>query len=123
MILTDSATQRRNLVAPPRETQPRISEPACLEVDRETFSRNFDTRDFDFSHRLANNPLFDRDALLDLTRELAKDPANLYYDAGDVRIGQRWNEVPRSKLTPTELLEQMETADGWILLKRAEKVP
>ncbi|MDB5039627.1 MAG: transcriptional regulator [Candidatus Eremiobacteraeota bacterium] len=94
-----------------------------LDADPEVFSQNFDRRDFGFAHRLAESPLFGRDALIDLTREMAKDPADLYYDAGDVRVEQRWNEVAKTKLTVNELLENIETESGWILLRRAEKVP
>lgn len=88
-----------------------------------SFATSFDRRDFEFGHRLAESALFDSDALAWLTREMAKDPADVFFDVGDVRVDQRWNEVPSSELTVEQLFANIERENGWILLRRAEKVP
>jgi hypothetical protein len=94
-----------------------------LDADRATFGANYDKKQFVFEHRLAHHPLFAPDRLMELTKEMAKDPNDVMFDAGDVRVEQRWNEVPRSAMRIDEVLENIETAGGWILLRRAEKFP
>ncbi|GAC1539630.1 MAG: hypothetical protein NVS2B17_15070 [Candidatus Velthaea sp.] len=49
-------------------------------------------------------------------------PEDLYFDFGDVAIGQRWKEV--SKDRPVDvLMKQIETSKAWIVLRAAERDP
>lgn len=97
--------------------------PRRLDVDPELFGRHFDREAFTFEHRLANDPRFAWDALVDLVRYLSRDPENVYFDAGDVAIGQRWADVPDSGMTINDVMRDIESASGWILLRRADRVP
>jgi hypothetical protein len=94
-----------------------------LDADPQLFAEKFDRAAFSFRHRLAHHPLFEFDRLLGLAKLMARDPADVYYDAGDVRIDQRWDETPACDLPVDELLRRIETAGAWIILRRAEKDP
>lgn len=99
------------------------SAPRWLDGDARTFAESFDRRSFSFAHGLANDPLFGFERLLELAKAMARDPDDVYYDAGDVGIGQRWDEVPVCDVPVDELMRRIETANGWIILRRAEKFP
>lgn len=98
-------------------------EDAKLSSDPAVFRANFDRASFVFAHRLAGHPLFAPGRLLQLAKTMAQDPADVYYDAGAVRVDQRWDEVSPCALGVTELLERIENAGAWIILRRAEKDP
>jgi hypothetical protein len=91
--------------------------------DAGAFSRNFDRRPFDFEHAFADHPLFAPEHLLQLAKDMAGDSRDVYYDAGDVRVDQRWDETPVCTLPIDQLLHRIETAGAWIVLRRAEKYP
>jgi len=94
-----------------------------LMADRARFANEFDARPFEFMHRLAQHPLFEPDRLLMLAAELAADPRDVYYDAGEPEIGQRWDELAVCDIPIADLLRRIESANAWIVLRRAEKNP
>jgi hypothetical protein len=94
-----------------------------LDADPAAFATRFDREAFAFHHRLADHPLFAPDRLLHLAQAMARDPKDVYYDSGDVRVGQRWDEVPFCDMSVEQLLSRIETANAWIILRRAEKFP
>ncbi|MBV8674853.1 MAG: hypothetical protein JOZ33_15605, partial [Acidobacteriaceae bacterium] len=49
--------------------------------------------------------------------------AGIYYDAGDIGIGQRWDTVPDRKQTLEETFDRIDNAGAWILMKRVHKDP
>lgn len=93
-----------------------------FEADSDAFRANFNRLPFTFTHRLSGHPLFEPDRLLQLAKDLSRNPQDVYYDAGDVRIDQRWDEVG-CDLPIDVLMHQIETAGAWIVLSRAEKDP
>lgn len=97
--------------------------PPWLEANEETFRTAFDRRSFTFAHRLAAHPLFDPHRLLELARVMARDPRDVYYDAGPIRVDQRWDQTAVCDLPLDHVLERIETAGAWIVLRRAEKDP
>jgi hypothetical protein len=50
-------------------------------------------------------------------------PDDIYYDAGRIRIDQRWDQIPPCQLSVDELLHRVEHADAWILIRRARRDP
>jgi hypothetical protein len=94
-----------------------------LDADPQDFRADFDRNLITFTHRLVGHPLFAPERLLQLAGLLAKSyPADLYYDAGEVAIGQRWDEI--GKDWPVDvLMNQIETAKAWIVLRAAERDP
>jgi hypothetical protein len=90
-----------------------------LDADPRAFQNDFERVGFAFPHRLAHHPLFALEPLI----ELAKTLPDIVYDAGDVRVDQRWDEVPLCDMPPHVLIEKIETSGAWILLKHANKRP
>jgi hypothetical protein len=101
----------------------RAAGPPWLVADPAEFARDFDRRSFTFEHKLAQHELFAPERLIALAREMARDPRDVYYDAGDVRVDQRWDQTPICDLPIDYLLERIETAGAWIVLRRAERDP
>jgi hypothetical protein len=91
--------------------------------DPEVFRRDFDRAAFAFTHRLAGHPLFSTERLMVLAKQMAQKPGDVYYDAGDVRVDQRWDQVAASDLPLDVLLERIETSGAWVILRSVEKDP
>ncbi len=92
-----------------------------LDIDRDTFARDFPERGFLIRHRLVNHPLFDIARLVALAREL---PAGLAeYNAGDLRPGQDPAATPSNGLSVEETVARIEECRSWLVLKHVERVP
>lgn len=88
------------------------------------FRGQFDKRPFEFEHRLASHPLFQLPRLLELARSTrANRPGDLYYDAGEIRIDQRWSETGPKTISVEHAMENIESTGAWIILKRVERDP
>lgn len=85
------------------------------------FHEKFNRASFQFGHHLAGHPLFELPALLELSKTLPE--GDIYYDSGDIKVGQRWDEVPRTQLSVDQLIDRIENAGAWILLKRTNRDP
>ncbi len=94
-----------------------------LEANATEFREKFDQRCFEFSHHLAGHPLFQIPRLLELARSTRNRPRDLYYDMGDIRVDQRWDQTPAKTLSVEETMQCLEHAGAWIVLKRADKDP
>jgi hypothetical protein len=90
------------------------------------FRRNFNRSSFAFTHRLAGHPLFEMPRLIQLAKTAAKHPKarpdEVYFDAGEVRVDQRWDQTPRPEYSPEEVLERIHTSGAWMMIRRAELV-
>jgi hypothetical protein len=95
--------------------------PHFIEGDEPTFRAQFNRTWFSFSHHLAGHPLFELPRLLQLTRSM--DEEDMYFDAGDARIGQRWDEMPPCRMSIDEMIDRIENAGAWIILKRTNHDP
>ncbi len=100
-----------------------FAEDSLLDVDPILFARDFDQRCFIFNHHLSDHPLLKLERLLKLAQKLAQDPKDIYLDAGDIGIGQRWDQAPGHDLPVDEVMRQLETAQAWVLLRSAQKDP
>ncbi len=105
-------TQEAMSVAPP---------PTVFDGEARLFRENFNRASFPFAHHLAGHPLFELPRLLELSKGLPD--SDIYYDAGDIRVGQRWDQTPRTQLSVDQLIDRIENAGAWILLKRANRDP
>ena len=94
-----------------------------MSVDVEELREKFDRRPFCFSQNLANHPLFELPRLIELAEFLRRDPHNTAYDAGDIKVEQRWNQRPQNSYTLREALERLECAGAWVILKHSETSP
>jgi hypothetical protein len=92
-----------------------------LDSDAHVFRDTFNRASFQFAHHLADHPLFELPRLLELARSLPD--SDVYYDAGDIRVNQRWDETPRTKLSVDQLIDRIENARAWIILRGSHKDP
>lgn len=96
-----------------------ISEESAVE-----FREKFDKEPFEFKHSLlADHPLFQIDRLKELARYLQAHNCHVHYDAGDIRINQRWDSYPEKKLTFEETFDRVDNAGAWIFLRQIETDP
>jgi hypothetical protein len=100
-----------------------FAEEPYLEADPVLFGREFDRRCFAFTHRLSNHPLFKPERLLRLAGQLARDREDVYLDAGEILVGQRWDQAPGHDLAVEEVMRRLETSQAWIVLRSAQKDP
>jgi hypothetical protein len=101
-----------------------VSNPISIFDADADFHLHFNRASFQFQHRLAGHPLFELSRLLELARETSRTrPKDLYYDAGNVRVDQRWDQTPRASFSVEQALEQIEHCGAWIILHRADKDP
>jgi len=94
-----------------------------IEADPSSFEVSYGRKPFTFGHRLVGHPLFEMDRLLELAEAMTHVPNGVVYNSSKVGIGQRWDQTPEPQRSVIETLRDIETADGWILLKRADHVP
>jgi hypothetical protein len=90
------------------------------------YRANFNRHSFSFHHKLAGNPLFEMPRLIELARACRKHPNarpdEVYFDAGNVRIDQRWDQTTRPEFEVGEVIERIETCGAWMMIRRAELV-
>ncbi len=89
--------------------------------DEGRFRDMFNRTAFSFSHSLSRSHLFELPRLIQLVRSLPRE--ELHYDAGDIRINQRWDQAPPCELSAVELIDRIENAGAWIIIRRAQKDP
>jgi hypothetical protein len=92
-----------------------------IDGDPKVFRECFNRAEFAFAHHLASHPLFELPRLIELAKSMPK--GDIYYDAGDVRIDQRWDQTPPCLLPVDELIRRIESDGAWILIKRARSDP
>lgn len=94
-----------------------------IEADRSAFASSYGHKPFTFGHHLVGHPLFERERLLELAEAMTHIPNGVVYNSSKVGIGQRWDQTPEPKRDVVETLRDIENADAWILLKRADHIP
>lgn len=95
-----------------------------FEADAAAFRTEFDRASFQFRHNLAGHPLFQLSRLMELAKATAQTrPNDLYYDAGNIRVDQRWDQTPRNSFSVVEAIERIENCGAWIILHKAELDP
>lgn len=106
---------------------PRASAPAAGEeifrVPVGEFQHRFNKSPFTFRHTLAGHPAFSMDRLQNLFEMTLPHPDLLYWDAGEKRIDQRWNEKPGRDFSAQEAFRRIRENGAWIILFGAERDP
>jgi hypothetical protein len=91
--------------------------------DNPGFREDFDSKPFEFQHSFDTaHPLFQ----MDRVRQLLTNPetkTGIYYDAGDIRVDQRWDAVPARNKPVEEVFDSLDNAGAWIILRRVHKDP
>jgi len=60
---------------------------------------------------------------LRLAKTVALRPGDFYSDAGNVRVDQKWGQIPVIELPAEEVIARVEHAGAWIILKHVEMDP
>ena len=80
-----------------------LLEECWITTDRKELSGRFDREHFEISHTLAEHPLLQIPELMQLAERTIKTrPADIYYDAGDIKVDQRWARCRRSNFPPSK---------------------
>jgi hypothetical protein len=99
------------------------SKTRIFEPNNAAFREAFDEKPFEFRHSFTSaHPLFSRERM----RRLLSNPATkygIYYNAGEIRIDQRWDAVPKRTKPVEEVFDSVENAGAWILLRRVNEDP
>lgn len=74
-------------------------------------------------HPLAGHPLFTIDALAKVAEEACKRKGDVYVDAGDLTLADKWGSTPRPNMTIPEIIDRIETAGAWLVMKHVEVNP
>jgi hypothetical protein len=92
--------------------------------DSEQFRAKFNRQSFELSHYLATHRLLQLPHLMDLAeRTLKTRPTDIHYDAGDVRVDQRWDEITPPPFSAKEALQRVENCGAWFVFKSAQRDP
>lgn len=94
-----------------------------LEADPELFRGKFDRSPFALEHDLAQHPLFTLPRLLQLAQALRRVPHYVAFDAGEVKVEQRWDIRPKNSYTLEEALANIQNTGAWVILKHTETDP
>src|SRR4029077_13193491 len=94
-----------------------------LWADESVFKDNLDRAPFLLTHSLSAHPLFELPRLLQLAGMVKRDANNVVYDAGEVRVGDRWNQRPPKRFTLEDAMERIDCPGAWVILKHAEQDP
>src|SRR5271170_5606990 len=102
-------------------TRANITE-GILQCDSAQFREQFNQHSFEFAHHLSGHRLFEIPRLIELAKQLSST-GSVYYDAGEVRVGQRWDQSPPGTHSVDETIRRIQDAGAWIILRRAEQDP
>lgn len=93
-------------------------------ADLAEFRKKFNLQSFELSHRLAGHPLFQLPRLMELAERTQRTrPSDLYYDVGNIDIGQRWDAVPDRTFSADEALRGIEDSGAWFIFRAAQRDP
>lgn len=100
-----------------------VSKTRIFEPDNPAFQKSFDEKAFEFRHELTtSHPLFTRERLRRLLISQAARNC-VYYNAGEIRIDQRWDTVPPRTKPVEEVFDTVESAGAWIVLRQVHDDP
>ncbi len=99
-------------------------EASWIEADPVEVREKFNVHSFELKHRLATHPLFQLPKLMELAERTQKTrPGDLYYDMGDIGVGQRWDAVPDKNFSADEALQKIEESGAWFIFRATQRDP
>lgn len=84
------------------------------------FHRKFERACFSFSHSLAGNPLFLPNAIVN---QALAAPDSVYFDLGDIRVGDRWDQLAPPKRSAVDAIRNIDNSGAWCFLNHVERNP
>ena len=92
-----------------------------ITASNDSLTRDFPLRPFAIRHMLAGHPLLTLPRIARLASEMPRDL--IEYNSGAASISQDPDKVQSVNLDPVEVVNRIETAGAWMVLKRIEKSP
>ncbi|MFO1109903.1 MAG: cupin domain-containing protein [Bradyrhizobium sp.] len=92
-----------------------------ITASNQALRRDFPLKPFAIRHKLAGHPLLALPRIAQLAAELPRDL--IEYNSGKVAISQDPDHIPSIDLDPVAIVERIETAGAWMVLKRIENSP
>jgi len=92
-----------------------------ITASNDSLRRDFPQKPFAIRHKLAGHPLLALPRIAQLAAELPRDL--IEYNSGKVAISQDPDAIPSVDLDPVEIVNRIETAGAWMVLKRVENSP
>jgi len=111
-----------------------LTSPSCVEPDTRYAQwstvdplaqcrRELHKKAFAAHHPLAGHPLFAIDALTGVAEEAMKRKNDVYVDVGDLTLADKWGTTPTPDMTIPEIIDRIETAGAWLVMKHVEANP
>lgn len=94
---------------------------SVLTADAQAFEAQFPLKPFRINHALVGDKRLDLPAILELVKSLPRD--HIEYNSGKVAVSQDAASTPLVDLSPEEVVEKIQTAGAWMVLKRIEHNP
>lgn len=94
---------------------------ALLSADSQAFETHFPLQPFRINHGLVGDLRLELSAILELVKSLPRD--RIEYNSGKVAVSQDAASTPLVELSPEEVVEKIQTAGAWMVLKRIEHHP
>jgi hypothetical protein len=92
-----------------------------ITADNESLKRDFPLKPFAIRHQFAGHPLLTLPRIAQLAKELPRDL--IEYWSGNADISQDPDKVKSVDLDPVDVVNRIQTAGAWMVLKRVEKSP
>jgi hypothetical protein len=100
------------------------SEAHWIKVDATEFREQFNRTSFEVHHELANHPLFQLPALVQLAeRTRTQRPGDIYYNNGEIGVDQKWIYNPEHPFSPAETIHRIEECSAWFIFRSAQRDP
>jgi hypothetical protein len=94
---------------------------SIITLDADIAKAKFLKDAFTLKHHLVGHPLFALPRLVELAKTLPRD--RIEYNSGKVAVGVKPEDVPRIDKSPEEVIQSIETANAWMVIKRVEHHP
>ena len=94
---------------------------SIVKIDRNVAAEKFLKQAFTLQHTLADHPLFTLARLIELAKSLPRDM--IEYNSGKLAIGVKPEDVAKIDMAPEDVIQSIETANAWMVIKRAEHDP
>jgi hypothetical protein len=92
-----------------------------ITADNYALTRDFPLKPFAIRHKLSGHPLLTLSRIAKLASDLPRDL--IEYNSGDAAISQDPDKVKAVDLDPVEVVNRIQSAGAWMVLKRVEKSP
>lgn len=95
-----------------------------IKVNATEFRDKFNRASFEVQHELANHPLFQLPALVQLAeRTRTRRPGDIYYNNGEIGVDQKWIYNPEHPFSPAETIHRIEECAAWFIFRSAQRDP